>query len=84
MARGPRNITFEPKDKSTEEALPIHWILWRITEGGRWGLKLERVQGYLDKVTQGSRRLWRRKGAVLNGGKAKVGLGLKAFGVPLL
>lgn len=52
MARGPRNITFEPGDKSVE-ALPIQWILWRITGGGRWGLKLERVQGYLDKVTPG-------------------------------
>lgn len=29
----------------------------RITEGGRWGLKLERVQGYLDKVLEAKEAL---------------------------
>ena len=84
MVRGPRNLNFEPGKKSREEALSIHWTLWRITGGGRWGLKLDRVQGYLDKVTLGE---WKKTVEEKGGGagsKARVGLGLRDFGVPLL
>lgn len=79
MARGPRNLNFEPGDKSSGGG-PPHSLDSPETGGGRWGLKLERVQGYLDKVTLGEwKKTVEETGSSAKWGQSQDGAGAESF-----